>query len=79
MSEAEWIAYVLACIVVAAVPGPSVSLIVASSLRHGPGAGLANGHHEGVHQPPGAGDDVQVPIGHRIETARIEAYTYGCH
>ena len=42
MSGAEWIAYVLACIVVAAVPGPSVSLIVASSLRHGPGAGLAN-------------------------------------
>ena len=35
-----FIAYSLACLVLVLVPGPSVTLIVANSLRHGTGAGL---------------------------------------
>ncbi len=34
--------YVLACFVVTIVPGPTVTVIIANSLRQGPGAGLAN-------------------------------------
>ncbi len=34
--------FVLACVVIAVVPGPSVSLIIANSLRSGTSAGLAN-------------------------------------
>lgn len=36
------IAYVLACVVVIVVPGPSVSLIIANTLSHGARAGLMN-------------------------------------
>jgi homoserine/homoserine lactone efflux protein len=35
-------AYVLACIVIILVPGPTVTLIIANSIRHGARAGLAN-------------------------------------
>jgi homoserine/homoserine lactone efflux protein len=35
-------AYVLACAAVAIVPGPSVTVIIANSLRHGTRAGLMN-------------------------------------
>ncbi len=35
-------AYVLACAAVAIVPGPSVTVIIANSLRHGTRAGLLN-------------------------------------
>lgn len=42
MSLEVWIAYIIACIVVAIVPGPTVTLIVANSVRHGTRAGLAN-------------------------------------
>jgi len=34
--------YVLACVAVVIVPGPSVTVIIANSLRHGARAGLAN-------------------------------------
>ncbi len=37
-----YLAYVLACIVVVAVPGPNVTVIIANSLRFGRAAGLWN-------------------------------------
>jgi len=37
-----YVAYVLACTAVAIVPGPSVTVIIANSLRHGARAGLLN-------------------------------------
>jgi threonine/homoserine/homoserine lactone efflux protein len=42
MSAELYLAYVLACIVVVIIPGPTVTVIVANSLRHGPRAGLLN-------------------------------------
>ncbi|HEX4928892.1 MAG TPA: LysE family translocator [Burkholderiales bacterium] len=42
MSLEVYLAYVLACALITAVPGPTVTLIVANSLTHGPRAGLAN-------------------------------------
>ena len=42
MSLHIYLAYVLACFVVVIVPGPSVTLIVANSLRYGQRAGLLN-------------------------------------
>ena len=42
MSIELYLAYVLACIVVAVVPGPMVALVIANSLRHGTRAGLLN-------------------------------------
>src|SRR5262245_40013215 len=42
MSLETYIAYALACIVIVLVPGPTVTLIIASSMRHGARAGLAN-------------------------------------
>jgi threonine/homoserine/homoserine lactone efflux protein len=37
-----YLAYVLACILIAIVPGPTVTVIVANSLAHGTRAGLLN-------------------------------------
>lgn len=37
-----WLAYVLACFVIAIIPGPTVTVIVANSLAHGARAGLLN-------------------------------------
>lgn len=37
-----WLAYVLACFVIAVVPGPTVTVIIANSLAHGTRAGLLN-------------------------------------
>jgi homoserine/homoserine lactone efflux protein len=42
MSLEIWLAYLIACVVVAIVPGPTVTLIVANSLTHGTRAGLLN-------------------------------------
>jgi homoserine/homoserine lactone efflux protein len=42
MSLEIYAAYVLACIVIILVPGPTVTLIIASSMRHGIRAGLLN-------------------------------------
>lgn len=42
MSLELYAAYLVACIVIIMVPGPTVTLIVASSMRHGLRAGLAN-------------------------------------
>jgi homoserine/homoserine lactone efflux protein len=42
MSVHLYLAYVAACIVLVIVPGPTVTLIVANSLRHGTRAGLLN-------------------------------------
>lgn len=42
MSLQFYLAYVLACIVLVIVPGPTVTLIVANSLRHGTRAGMVN-------------------------------------
>ncbi|MPZ57478.1 MAG: LysE family translocator [Rhizobiales bacterium] len=42
MSLQFYLAYVLACIVVVIVPGPTVTLIVANSLRYGTRAGMVN-------------------------------------
>ena len=36
------LAYVVACLVISIVPGPTVTLIIATSMRHGTRAGLAN-------------------------------------
>ena len=37
-----YLAYAAACVVIVIVPGPTVTLIVANSLRHGTRAGLLN-------------------------------------
>jgi homoserine/homoserine lactone efflux protein len=42
MSLSVYLAFLAACIVVMIVPGPSVTLIVANSLRHSRRAGLLN-------------------------------------
>ena len=42
MSLEIYLAYVLACAVITMVPGPTVSVIIANSLAHGPRAGLLN-------------------------------------
>jgi len=42
MSLEIWIPYLIACIVVIMVPGPTVTVIIANSVRHGSRAGLAN-------------------------------------
>lgn len=42
MGVATYLAYVVACVAVIVVPGPTVTLIIANSLRHGTRAGLLN-------------------------------------
>ena len=42
MSIEVYLAYVLACILITIIPGPTVTLIVANSLTHGTRAGLLN-------------------------------------
>src|SRR5260221_9947210 len=42
MSLELYAAYLLACLIVVLVPGPTVTLIIANSIRHGTRAGLAN-------------------------------------
>jgi homoserine/homoserine lactone efflux protein len=42
MTIETYLAYVLACILIAIVPGPTVTVIVANSLAHGTRAGLLN-------------------------------------
>jgi homoserine/homoserine lactone efflux protein len=42
MSLEVYVAYTLACIVIILVPGPTVTLVIASSMRHGTRAGLLN-------------------------------------
>ncbi|MER9052998.1 MULTISPECIES: LysE family translocator [unclassified Mesorhizobium] len=42
MSLELYATYVVACIVIVLVPGPTVTLIIANSIRHGSRAGLAN-------------------------------------
>ena len=42
MSPELYLAYLLACIVIIIVPGPTVTLIIANSLAHGVRAGLLN-------------------------------------
>jgi homoserine/homoserine lactone efflux protein len=42
MSLEIYIAYIVACFVVAVIPGPMVTLVVANSLTHGSRAGLLN-------------------------------------
>lgn len=42
MSPSLYAAYVVACIVIVLVPGPTVTLIIANSIRHGTRAGLGN-------------------------------------
>jgi len=42
MSLSAYLAFLLACVVVVIVPGPTVTLIVTNSLRHGRRAGMLN-------------------------------------
>ena len=42
MSPEVYLAYLLACVVMTIVPGPTVTLVVANSLTHGTRAGLLN-------------------------------------
>ena len=42
MSLNLYLAYLIACLVIVLVPGPTVTLIIATSIRHGTRAGLAN-------------------------------------
>src|SRR5258708_16878313 len=42
MSLELYAAYLVACLVIVIVPGPTVTLIIANSLRHGTRAGLLN-------------------------------------
>jgi homoserine/homoserine lactone efflux protein len=42
MSLNLYLAYLLACLFIALLPGPTITLIIATSIRHGTRAGLAN-------------------------------------
>src|SRR6201991_726968 len=42
MSVEVYLAYVLTCILITIIPGPTVTLIIANSLTHGTRAGLLN-------------------------------------
>ncbi len=42
MSASLYAAYLVACLIIILVPGPTVTLIIANSIRHGARAGLAN-------------------------------------
>jgi threonine/homoserine/homoserine lactone efflux protein len=42
MSFELYAAYLLACVIVVLVPGPTATLVIANSLKHGPRAGLLN-------------------------------------
>ena len=42
MSLDLYLAYLIACLFIALVPGPTITLIIATSIRHGTRAGLAN-------------------------------------
>lgn len=42
MTAETYLAYVLACVLIAVIPGPTVTVIVANSLAHGTRAGLLN-------------------------------------
>jgi threonine/homoserine/homoserine lactone efflux protein len=42
MSLEIYLAYLFACVLIAAIPGPTVTLIIANSLTHGMRAGLLN-------------------------------------
>lgn len=42
MSPELYAAYLIACLIVVLVPGPTVTLIIANSIRHGTRAGLMN-------------------------------------
>ena len=42
MDLPTYLAFVLACVAIVIVPGPTVTVIVATALRHGAGAGLLN-------------------------------------
>jgi threonine/homoserine/homoserine lactone efflux protein len=42
MSIETYAAYLLACVVIVVVPGPTVTLVIANSLKHGTRAGLLN-------------------------------------
>lgn len=42
VDPAAYLTFLLACIVVVIVPGPTVTVIIANALRHGARAGLAN-------------------------------------
>jgi threonine/homoserine/homoserine lactone efflux protein len=42
MSLEIYLAYLLACVMLTLIPGPTVTLIIATSLRHGTRAGLLN-------------------------------------
>lgn len=42
ISPELYLAYVAACIAIVIVPGPTVTVVIANSLRHGPRAGLLN-------------------------------------
>ncbi len=42
MSLNLYLAYVIACLFIALLPGPTITLIIATSIRHGTRAGLAN-------------------------------------
>jgi threonine/homoserine/homoserine lactone efflux protein len=42
MSPDLYLAYVIACLFIALLPGPTITLIIATSIRHGTRAGLGN-------------------------------------
>ena len=42
MSLDLYLAYLIACLFIALLPGPTITLIIATSIRHGTRAGLAN-------------------------------------
>src|SRR6478736_6610269 len=42
MSTELYAAYLIACLIIVIVPGPTVTLIVANGLRHGTRAGILN-------------------------------------
>ena len=66
MSVELYLAYVLACIVITIIPGPTVTLIAANSLAHGTRAGLLNvvGHADRP-RPDDAGADRRPVLDHR--------------
>ena len=69
-----YLAYVAACLLITLVPGPTVTLIVANSLRHGARAGLLNVAGTSAAGPPTAGQNAADAIAPGIAAVRANGF-----
>jgi len=78
MSLELYAAYLVACIVIIIVPGPTVTLIVANSLKHGTRAGLLNvaGTQAGLAVAGIGLSSVIAALGHWFEWLRLAGAAY---